>query len=74
MTITDVLHKWFKEEKFIEYTGSDKLNQLTSGNMIRYEKNGGIILYKSSSYGEEILGVFQDAETIDKLLEILIFK
>lgn len=74
MTSTEVLEKYFNGEKYIYFTGSDKMEMSASGHYISYEKNGGIMIYRGSNDGEILIGVYNDMAVLDKLLEILIFK
>ena len=74
LSMQEVLHKWFKDESYLFYTGSDKLEQQSNQHTLRYEKNGGIFLFKSSTYGDELLGCYQDPEILDQLIAILVHK
>jgi hypothetical protein len=73
MTITDVLEKYFKDEKVLGFHSSDKLEMVEGNSYLRYQKDAGVQLWVGGNNGEVCICVTSNPETLETLIKAIIY-
>ncbi len=73
MDLQEVLDKYFKDGKHLYFQSSDKHQQVEGDTYLRYEKNGGVLLWFGGSNGEVCIKVTTDGAVLESVIRAIIF-